>query len=580
MLQKAGGSFTLTAEVDFGATYGLKTAYYKSQTASGASAGQVRFARTDVISWRNQAGGGNLDLGVNSSDVLTFNGEVVPTGLIVNADVDPAAAIDFSKMAALAISRALVSDGSGVVSAATTTATEIGYVNGVTSAIQTQMDAKLSLSGGTMTGNLILNGDPSASNQAANKAYVDSLAAGLNAKTACRVATTGAGTLASSFENGDTIDGVVLATGNRILIKNQVAQAENGIYTVNASGAPTRATDADTWAELVGAYTFISEGTANTATSWVCNVAAGGTINVTAVTFVQFSAAQAYTADGLGLELTGSQFGLELAGGTLTADATGLRVADQGISDAQVNASAAIVPSKLAAMTASRAAVTDGSGFLAAATTTATEIGYVNGVTSAIQTQLNARIANTLTSSTGDMIYASGANTPARLAIGTNGYALQSNGTIPVWTDRKISFTLFQSSTASIAVPTTFTAIALSAATDSFGTAVSRSSSTWTFPFTGYYRINFIAHFDGSSRSIGLRLRNTTDGSNLADTILMNADSSGQAQSCFLIGNVTNISKVYELQICASGSGATMTSESIGGQTSETWKFTIERLPQ
>jgi hypothetical protein len=105
---------------------------------------------------------------------------------------------------------------------------------------------------------------------AATKAYVDSVAQGLNAKASVRVATTTAGTLASSFENGDTVDGVVLATNDRILIKNQVTGSENGIYTVNASGAPTRATDADVDAEVVnGMYCFVTAGTTNANTGWV-----------------------------------------------------------------------------------------------------------------------------------------------------------------------------------------------------------------------------------------------------------------------------------------------------------------------
>jgi hypothetical protein len=91
--------------------------------------------------------------------------------------------------------------------------------------------------------------------------YVDAKLAGLSWKQAVRAATTAAGTLATSFENGDAIDGVTLATGDRILIKNQATASENGIYVVNASGAPTRATDADAGAELVNATVYVSEGT-------------------------------------------------------------------------------------------------------------------------------------------------------------------------------------------------------------------------------------------------------------------------------------------------------------------------------
>ncbi|SRR5690242_2173604 len=113
--------------------------------------------------------------------------------------------------------------------------------------------------------------DPTIAQDAATKAYVDAAALGIvtSWKAPVRVATTVAGTLASSFENGDTVDGVVLATGNRILIKNQAAQTENGIYTVNASGAPTRSTDANTGTELEGAATIAQEGTSNANTTWI-----------------------------------------------------------------------------------------------------------------------------------------------------------------------------------------------------------------------------------------------------------------------------------------------------------------------
>jgi hypothetical protein len=104
-----------------------------------------------------------------------------------------------------------------------------------------------------------------------------------------RVATTTAGTLASSFENGDTVNGVVLATGNRILIKNQTAPAENGIYTVNASGAPTRATDMDAWAEVPDIIVKALEGTTDSRVYWDCTSAAGGTLNTTAITFVEYN---------------------------------------------------------------------------------------------------------------------------------------------------------------------------------------------------------------------------------------------------------------------------------------------------
>lgn len=124
------------------------------------------------------------------------------------------------------------------------------------------------------------------------KAYVDNLVAGLKWKETVKVATTAAGTLASDFENGDTVDGVVLTTGDRILIKDQAAGAENGIYIVAASGAPTRATDADAGSELVNATVFVEQGTVNADLLFVCTNNAI-TLGVTAIVFVNFGATPA-----------------------------------------------------------------------------------------------------------------------------------------------------------------------------------------------------------------------------------------------------------------------------------------------
>lgn len=147
---------------------------------------------------------------------------------------------------------------------------------------------------------------PVSGGDAANKTYVDNLSAGLDPHASVRVATTAAGTLASSFENGDTVDGVVLATGNRILIKDQASNIENGIYTVNASGAPTRATDADVGAEISGgAFVFVEEGTVNADTGWVASHNGAPLLGTDPVTFSQFSSSASITA-GNGLTKTGN----------------------------------------------------------------------------------------------------------------------------------------------------------------------------------------------------------------------------------------------------------------------------------
>lgn len=132
------------------------------------------------------------------------------------------------------------------------------------------------------------DGTTSGGHSVAKKSYVDSLVAGLKWKASVRAATTAAGTLASSFENGDTIDGITLATGDRILIKTQAAGSENGIYTVNVSGVPTRTTDADAGTELVSAAVFVQEGTVNADRAFVCTNNSI-TLGSTSITFVGFA---------------------------------------------------------------------------------------------------------------------------------------------------------------------------------------------------------------------------------------------------------------------------------------------------
>ena len=148
---------------------------------------------------------------------------------------------------------------------------------------------------------------PSADTDAANKGYVDSVAQGLDTKASVVAATTTNGTLATAFANGQVIDGVTLATGNRILIKNQTDATANGIYVVAASGAPARSTDMDNGTEFPGAYAFVEQGTVNADTGWVCTNNAPVTLGSTNIVWAQFSGAGTYTANN-GVLLTGSVF--------------------------------------------------------------------------------------------------------------------------------------------------------------------------------------------------------------------------------------------------------------------------------
>jgi hypothetical protein len=202
----------------------------------------------------------------------------------------------------------------------TATTTELNYVDGVTSAIQTQLDAKLALAGGTMTGAIAMGtskitglGTPTDATDAATKAYVDSAAQGIDWKASVRAATTANVTLASDLENGDVLDGVTLATGDRVLVKDQSTGSENGIYVVKVSGAPDRSTDADANAEVTANFAvFVEQGTVNADSGFTLTNDGSVTVGTTALVFTQFT--------GLGQIVAGT--GLDKTGNTLDIDST------------------------------------------------------------------------------------------------------------------------------------------------------------------------------------------------------------------------------------------------------------------
>jgi hypothetical protein len=146
--------------------------------------------------------------------------------------------------------------------------------------------------------------DPTNDQDAATKYYVDTVAQGLDVKASVLVGTTANITLSGA----QTIDGVSVVAGDRVLVKNQTTQADNGIY-VAALGAWARSADANTWDELVSAYTFIEEGSTYADTGWVCTINKGGTLGTTPITWSQFSGAGTYLA-GTGLTLSGNTFSI------------------------------------------------------------------------------------------------------------------------------------------------------------------------------------------------------------------------------------------------------------------------------
>ncbi len=246
---------------------------------------------------------------VNSSKIVDDS--------IVNADINSSAAIDATK----------IHDG-------TISNTEFGYLNGVSSAIQTQLDAKLtasnnlsdlgaastartnlglgtiatqdannvSVSGGSVTG----LGDPSVSSEAATKNYVDQAVAGLRTRVIAEAATTANISLTTDLENGDTLDGVTLVTGDRVLVKDQTDATENGLYLVVASGAASRDPEHDTIAELSGQMIVVNQGTVNDNKIFLCTTDSDATIGVSNITYTVITPANVGTVTSVGVADSGS----------------------------------------------------------------------------------------------------------------------------------------------------------------------------------------------------------------------------------------------------------------------------------
>jgi len=382
-------------------------------TGSIATASQGNITTLGTLTGLTVNGDSTIADGSNDFDVASHDGTngLKLGGVLVTASSAEINVLDGSTAGTAVASKALVVDankdinlGSGDLTATNVTGTlqtaaqanitTVGTLDGLAvSASQTV----------SMGANRIANvADPSQAQDAATKAYVDAVKTGLDVKDSVRVATTANGTLASAFDNGSSVDGVTLATGDRIFLKNQSTASENGIYTVNASGAPTRAVDFDASSEVSGGtFTFVETGTTNADSGWVVTNNGDVTIGSTGLTFAQFSGAGQLTA-GTGMTKTGNTIDV-VAGTGITANANSI----------QINTT-----------WAGQAAITT-LGTIASGTWQGDTVAAGYGGT------------GISSYSSGDIMYATGATTISKLSKGTGGQIMKMNSgaSAPEWSN-------------------------------------------------------------------------------------------------------------------------------------------------
>ena len=441
---------------------------------------------------------------------------------------------------------------------------------------------------------------PSADIDIANKAYVDSVAQGLDVKASCVYATTNNITLSGLTvqAGGDWV--ATLTAGDRILVKSQTNQAANGIYVASASGW-TRSADMNTWAEVPSAFTFIESGTTLSDTGWVCTSNQGGTIDVTPITWSQFSGAGSYLA-GTGLTLTGNTFSITNTAVTAAAYGSASQVATftvnaQGQLTLAASTSIAIAASQITSGTIDSARLSGaytgitGLGTLLDLTVTNTITGSVSG---------NAGTATTATTATnlaggasGSVPYQNAPGATSFLAVGANGQVLTLAAGVPTWatptvgtvtsvggtgTVSGISLSGTVTSTGNLTLGGTLDLSAPPAIGGTTANTVRGTTITATTKFVGPY-------FDAAN-SAGGALRNAGGTSQLSwgagggDNLALNVSTNINGANAQIDISPTGTGHVH---MKPTGSGAieiaptnlgTINNMSIGATTASTGKFT------
>jgi hypothetical protein len=334
-----------------------------------------------------------------------------------------------------------------------TSAGTLAFTNtGITSITGTTSEISVTSSSGVavvslpnnivVPGTLTLNADPSTALQAATKQYVDSVAEGLHVHASVAAATTSNVSLSSPPA---TIDGVTLVEDMRILVKSQTTTSENGIYVFTDSSTLVRAEDYDTAIEIqAGDFVFVSGGDTYNNTGWVQenNVT---TLGSDPIVWAQFSGVGTYAA-GTGLVLTDNIFSISTSVVTLSGTQT---LTNKTLTSPKINEDVALtstatqlnyvsgvtsdIQTQLNSKSPSANPTFTGTVVLPSTTSigdvSSTELGYLNNVTSAIQTQLDGKVDKSTVTTKGDLIVATTSATVTRIGVGTDGYLLTADST-------------------------------------------------------------------------------------------------------------------------------------------------------
>ena len=422
LLVSAGTSQTITGSGTFALTLGAELVSLSNLSTTGI------VARTGSATYTPRTITGT------AGNITVTNGDGVSGAPTIDLATVTQGATGTSFVKIQLDTKGRVINNTAVVTGDITALVDGTYVN--ISGDSMSSGANLTFSGG---GEILgLPATPTTGGSATSKTYVDSLVSGLSWKTAVRAATTTNGTLASAFANGQTIDGITLATNDRILIKNQTTQTENGIYIVQASGAPVRSSDADTGAELVNATVYVDQGTVNADTGWTQTTNAPITIGSSNIVWVQFSGSGAYTA-GSGLTLTGNSFSITapvspaLGGtGTITAPTAGqVLIGTSGniyTPATLTNGTAISITSASGSITINNTGVTSIAGttnqITASASTGAVTLSLPSAVTIGSSLTVSGLTANSfLYSGTAGLLTTTSAPTNGQLLIGSTGAA-------------------------------------------------------------------------------------------------------------------------------------------------------------